>query len=225
MRNKLLLTILTLLPLQAAAQRISSSIGSQGRWQLSKRWHVAASLASGYQMAPTDAVWINTSLGGDFNVYDSLYIFASCSVTGANYVDIDNKDYVWQLTEGLRINTSRLFSHIISIDERRLVFRPSDYYISCSRLSYECLKTFQLDDDRRWQLSINARTTLNINSDVSDNRLLQRFAAGLSINRKFLSNGSLQLHYEYMAGGTKQTYVNDCHDLHRISLFWLFNKW
>lgn len=223
MRQLLLYTILLFMPLSMWSQHIDGGLSCSGQMRVSERWSIGGNVGVNISDAKSNGLWETMSVGGIFQVLDSLCVYALGTTSHEEFFDIENSDHIWKLSEGLRWDMPR-FSHDFCFDQRKLHFMPSDYYISCSRVSYQISHLMPFKKHSAWALDWHAQIVCNITSDVSNSSFVQRVKLGCILSRQISSSTSLGIKYGYMLGGRRQTYMGEAHNMHRISMFFSIKK-
>lgn len=208
-----------------SAQGFDGGISCRTHIRLTERWSADWSLSASYDNARKDCFWGSLSAGASFAVFDSLHVFAEGIYKRADYIDMDNNDRLLQLTEGLRYNGNYRLTHSLQFDQIRLYYHPSNYSVSCSRMSYSLDRQRNWGDEQKWRTTIMSQVVANIRSEASQVNFVQRVKFGCRLERKLsFRNSRLGVEYLYMVGGKRQTYIGESDKLHRINLFWSFDN-
>lgn len=222
MRKTITGIMLALVSIATSAQSFCGGTTIDLQFGISDRWTAHGFLSANYSDISAKCLFGETGLGASFSVANGVKIFTEGSFHDAKYHELFNRDQIWQLTEGVNIDTKHQFTHTLRIDERRLTFRPTKHEITCSRISYEAAKI--IDINETWGIKVGARITTNIKSEISQSPFVQRIVGSAEISRSMGKQSKIHLRYEYMSGSKKQTYMNEGDNLHRINLTFELTK-
>lgn len=221
--SRIFATIILLLfmPLSILAQSVDGGISALCSFQISERWSATGRVGGARLWTSTDCFWWHIESGGTFKIADPLHIFGLVDYANAQYVSVENSDRQLTLSEGVRYAGNSGFRHVLMFNQRYLSYYPLGYSTSCSRVSYSCACALEKNN---WTVLPSVKLIGNIRSDVPNTAFLQRVAVGCTLSRRFGPGRTLSLGYAYLWGGKKQIYIDERHNLHRISLFWQFSN-
>ncbi len=201
----------------AEAQYAYTGVKGIAHFEISDRWLARAHLALGHGHADEPYNAFGAALGAGFKLSRDAMLAGSCSLTHANYSGLDNNDLILHLTESISWRRPSGFFFGFYFEQRRLIYRPSDYKINTS-----CFGGL-IGYEHTWQKTgILARAfavvTANAKSENSSAQFIQRVKGFVSLRKRVVEVVAIGADYSYAVGGEHQIYIADRDGLHLLNV-------